>query len=67
MHVTPRKRWMKEKNSKKLYPEDIENTKNNCSMNDSSRSNKLTNNMNIIYNIWTSNSEIYQALNNSMV
>jgi hypothetical protein len=41
--------------------------KNNCPVNSSRRSNKLTNNMNNICNIWTSNGEIYQTPNNSAV
>ena len=34
---------------------------------ESMRNNKLTNNINNICNVWMSNSETYQALNNSMI
>jgi len=67
MHAALKKRWMEVKDSKRLYPKIAYNTKNSYPMNSSKRNNKLANNMNNICNIWTSNSEIYQTLINSMV
>jgi len=57
-----RKRWMKVKDSEKLYPEVIAKYKEQLSVYSSRRSNKLTNNMNNICNIWMSNGEIYQKI-----
>jgi hypothetical protein len=67
MHTTPRTRWMKVKDSEKLYPEDITKYEEQLPVNSSRRSNKLTNNMNNICNILTSNGEIYQTPNNNTV
>ena len=59
---------MEVKDSQKdCTPKILQNTKNNCPVNGSRRDNKLTNNMNNICNIWTSNNEINQAPNNNTV
>jgi len=67
MHAAPKKRWIKVNDFERQYPKDIANTKSSCPINNTRTNNKLTNNMNNIGNTWTSNSEIYQAPNNSMI
>jgi hypothetical protein len=49
MHAAPRKKWMKVKDSRRLYPEDIAKYEEQLLVNSSRKSNKLTNNICNIY------------------